>query len=321
MIDILLTVVGVVLVLQGADKLTDGSVALARRFSIPEFVIGLTVVAFGTSLPEFIVSLMASLEGAAAMGIGNVVGSNLFNTLMIVGVTAAIAPITVRKSTVHKDIPFSLLASIVLAALALDKVFGQGGTANVLSHGDGIALLAFFCVFMAYTMAIARPGKSSSTTEEESPESPLPLWKVTLFLLFGLAGLVIGGELFVKGASGIARSLGVSEAVIGLTLVAGGTSLPELATSIVAARKGKSGMAIGNVIGSNLFNVFWILGVCSCIAPMPVDGITPVDFVVLILSGVFFWLFSKTQYRVLRLEGVILVGMYVAYIGWLIANL
>ena len=315
--DILFTVLGAALVLKGADMLTDGSVALARRFAIPELVIGLTVVAFGTSLPEFVVSMLSSLSGAAAMGIGNVVGSNLFNTLMIVGVTAIVAPIAVQKSTIYKDIPFSLLASLMLTALAIDAFFGTAGSQNLLSRGDGIVLLGFFAVFMAYTFSIARGGgdDSSSTDDKEPAMSGL---KITLFILLGLAGLIGGGELFVRGATGIARELGVSEAVIGLTLVAGGTSLPELATSIIAARKGRSGMAIGNVIGSNLFNIFWILGACSCVAPMPVQGITPLDFLMLIISGLLFWLFSRTQHRIIRWEGCCLVAVYVAYLAWLL---
>ena len=323
-LSIVFVVVGAALVLVGADKLTDGSVGLARRLAIPELVIGLTVVAFGTSLPEFVVSFFASIEGAAAMSIGNIVGSNLFNTLMIVGCTALVCPITVARSTISKDIPFSILASIVLAALALDVYFGTG--ANVLDRGDGIALLGFFCVFMAYTFAIATSPTSPSGTAtsaeggaESAPE--MPTWHIALYLLLGLAGLIGGGELFVQGATGIARSLGVSEAVIGLTLVAGGTSLPELATSIMAACKGQSGIAIGNVVGSNLFNVFWILGACSCVSPLPVQGIEWTDFAVLLLSGLLFWLFSRTQHRILRWEGALLVTVYVAYITYLIAGL
>lgn len=322
MLDLLLVFIGVALVLLGADKLTDGSVGLARRFSIPEMVIGLTVVAFGTSLPELIVSLMASIEGSAAMGIGNVVGSNLFNTLMIVGVTAAIAPISVRKSTIYKDIPFALLASVMLAALALDQFLGNSEVPNQLSRGDGIALLGFFAVFMAYTFAIAKPSSQATKTLQEATGTPgLPIWKIVLFILGGLAGLIIGGELFVRGASGIAHAMGISEAVIGLTLVAGGTSLPELATSVMAARKGQSGIAIGNVIGSNLFNIFWILGLCSTITPMPVAGITYVDLAMLVFSALLFWFFAKTQKTILRWEGLVLVAVYCVYIGWLIYNL
>ncbi len=327
MANLLLAVVGIVLVLQGADKLTDGSVALARRFAISDMVIGLTVVAFGTSLPEFIVSLMASLRGAADMGVGNIVGSNLFNTLMIVGFTAIVAPIKVLKSTIYKDIPFTIIASVVLCALVLDSIFVSPETNNLLSRADGITLLCFFLIFMTYTFNSARsssnPAETTGATGNEGQAAPqeLPSWKVALFIIGGLIGLVLGGELFVRGASGIARNFGVSEAVIGLTLVAGGTSLPELATSIVAARKGKSGIAIGNVIGSNLFNVLWILGFCSCVSPMPIMGITPLDLSMLIVSSVLFWLFARTQHRIVRSEGILLVGIYVAYVVWLIMNL
>ena len=332
-LSILITLAGVVLVLKGADKLTDGSVFLARRFAIPEFVIGLTVVAFGTSMPEFIVTLVASLKGSADMGIGNVVGSNLFNTLMIVGVTAAIAPIAVPKNTIRKDIPFTILASVVLSAIALDRMFAEPGSIDVLTRGDGVALLGFFLVFLTYTLAIARPssGASSSSASLVDAESSassgsatsaadadMPGWKVALFIIGGLIGLIAGGELFVKGASDIAATLGVSDAVIGLTLAAGGTSLPELATSIIAARKGQSGMAIGNVIGSNLFNIFWILGLSSCISPMHVGGVTTVDFVVLILSGILFWLFARTRHLIQRWEGVLLIAVYLGYLTWLV---
>jgi cation:H+ antiporter len=322
LISILITLAGVLLVLKGADKLTDGSVSLARRFAIPEFVIGLTVVAFGTSLPEFIVTLVASLKGSSDMGIGNVVGSNLFNTLMIVGVTAAIAPIAVPKNTIRKDIPFTILASVVLSAIALDRMFAQPGSTDVLTRGDGVALLGFFLVFLTYTFAISRPSSETSSSSECSStsetEAELPGWKVALYIIGGLIGLIAGGELFVKGASDIAGTLGVSDAVIGLTLAAGGTSLPELATSIIAARKGQSGMAIGNVIGSNLFNIFWILGLCSCISPMQVGGVTVVDFALLVLSGVLFWLFAKTRHLIQRWEGVLLMAVYLGYITWLV---
>lgn len=322
MADILYALVGIVLVLYGADKLTDGSVGLARKFSIPEMVIGLTVVAFGTSLPEFIVSLMSSLQGSADMSIGNIIGSNLFNTLMIVGTTAAIAPIAVRKSTIYKDIPFTILASVMLIALASDHALGSSQPSDLLTRSDGIALLGFFAVFMAYTFAIAKPSPQTTQALMENSSAPgMPMWKVILFIIGGLVGLVVGGELFVRGASSIARDLGVSDAVIGLTLVAGGTSLPELATSIVAARKGNGGIAIGNVIGSNLFNVFWILGFCSTITPMHVTGIKPLDLVMLLVSALLFWFFAKTQKTILRWEGLVLVAVYCGYLAWLLSNL
>ena len=315
-ISILITIIGAALVLVGADKLTDGSVGLARRFQIPEFVIGLTIVAVGTSLPEFVVSLLSSINHAPGMAVGNIVGSNLFNTLMIVGCSALMCPIVVSRSTVAKDIPLSLLASIVLPALALDSLLG-GANANILSRGDGIAFLGFFAIFMAYTFSLA---KGNTAASESSSEPLMPLWKILAYIVLGIAALIGGGELFVNGATEIARSLGVSESVIGLTLVAGGTSLPELATSVVAARKGQSAMAIGNVVGSNLFYIFWILGACACVTPLPVEGIAWTDFGMLIFANVLFWLFSRSSHRVVRLEGAVLVAAYVAYIAYLISQ-
>ncbi len=317
LLNILFSVLGAILVLVGADKLTDGAVGLARRFRISEMVIGLTIVAFGTSLPEFIVSLIASIQGSAPMSIGNIVGSNLFNTLMIVGCTAIVSPIVVSRSTVYKDVPFSILASVVLITLALDSVLSRGSS-DMLTRGDGIILLCFFAVFMAYTMSIARPDSASDAT---SDSEQMPVWRMLLYIVFGMAGLIAGGELFVDGASGIARQLGVSEAVIGLTLVAGGTSLPELATSVVAARKGKSDIAIGNVVGSNLFNVFWILGFCATVSPMPVSGITWMDFTMLLFASLLFWLFARTKHNIQSWEGVVMVISFAAYITWLIIGL
>lgn len=319
LLDLLLAFAGIVLIIVGADRLTDGSVALARRFQVSELVIGLTIVAFGTSLPEFVVSLMSSLNGVPAMSIGNVVGSNLFNTLMIVGFTAVFAPIVVEKSTVKKDIPFSILSSLVLAALALDTFWDNAATDDILSRADGFVLLAFFVIFLFYSYSLATGSRAEATAEESG--AVLPSWKVALFIVLGLAGLVLGGELFVDGASGIARELGISEAVIGLTLAAGGTSLPELATSIVAARKGRSAMAIGNVIGSNLFNIFWILGACAMLLPMPVAGLTLTDFLMLFVASVLFWLLARTSYRVSRLEGAFLLALYVGYVTSLILAL
>lgn len=319
LLDLVIAIVGIVLIMVGADKLTDGSVALARRFHVSELVIGLTIVAFGTSLPEFVVSLMSSINGVPAMSIGNVVGSNLFNTLMIVGFAALVSPFVVGRSTVYKDIPFSIIASIVLAALALDAFWDSTMSADLLSRADGIILLAFFAIFVSYTYSLATKGNGDDAVVEGGVE--LPAWKVALFMVLGLVGLVAGGELFVDGASGVARELGISEAVIGLTLAAGGTSLPELATSIVAARKGRSAMAIGNVIGSNLFNIFWILGFCATLMPMPVSGLTVMDFLVLFAASVLFWIVARTSHRVSRLEGAFLVACYVAYITWLILSL
>ncbi|MBO4906484.1 MAG: calcium/sodium antiporter [Bacteroidaceae bacterium] len=328
LLNLIYTVVGATLVLIGANKLTDGSVGLAKRFGIPELVIGLTVVAFGTSLPEFIVSLLAGIRNdvaSSALSISNVVGSNLFNTLVIAGVSAVFCPIAISRSTVNKDIPLCILASTVLMALALDDIV-SGGSERFLTRGDGVALLAFFIIFMSYSLGLAKHrsrreaenGEVEAVAPDDTAEMPMSGLRIALYIVLGLAGLLGGGQLFVNGACGVAREAGVSEAVIGLTLVAGGTSLPELATSIVAARKGQSALAIGNVVGSNLFNIFWILGACSCIMPLPVTGLTPLDFLMLLGSSVCFWLFSRTSYRLARWEGALMASAYVVYIIWLI---
>ncbi len=313
-------IIGAALVLLGADKLTDGSVGLAARAGMSEMVIGLTVVAFGTSLPEFIVSLLAAVgsdDAATALSVSNIVGSNVFNTLVIAGVSAAVCPIAISRTTVNKDIPLCIMASVVLAALALDDVM-SGGSTRILTRGDGIALLGFFAIFMAYTFSLAQKDKPAEADADAQSTQPMSATRIAIYIVLGLGGLIGGGQLFVEGASGVAREAGVSEAVIGLTLVAGGTSLPELATSIVAARKGQSALAIGNVVGSNLFNIFWILGACSCITPLAVIGLTPIDFGMLIASSLLFWLFARSSYKLSRWEGYLMVTVYIAYLAWLI---
>lgn len=263
--NILLLIGGLILILLGANGLTDGAASVAKRFRIPPIVIGLTIVAFGTSAPELTVSVSSALKGSADIAIGNVVGSNIFNTLMIVGCTALFAPIVITRNTLRKEIPLCILSSIVLLICAND-VFLDKAPENILNRVDSLLLLCFFVIFMGYTFAIA----SKPVTMEQQAEHPvieeeteiksLPWWQSILYIIGGLAALIYGGQLFVDGATGIARNLGVSESIIGLTLVAGGTSLPELATSIVAALKKNPEIAIGNVIGSNLFNIFFVLG-------------------------------------------------------------
>lgn len=306
MIDILLIVVGVALVLFGADKLTEGASALARRMNVPEIVIGLTIVAAGTSAPELFVSIVSALKGTPDMAIGNVVGSNTMNAMLIVGCAAMVAPMAISPSTVKKDIPFSVLASLALIVLALDSFLGRI---------DGIILLAGFAAFMVYTLMQAKTGSSEAVKESS------PVWKNLLFVVFGLAGLVVGSNLFVDSASNVALSLGISEGVVGLTIVAGGTSLPELATSVVAARKGQSAIAIGNVIGSNVFNILLILGLTATISPLEIEGITTIDMAVMLLSVALVWFFSRTRYTVERWEGAVLVGGYMLYLGWLLISL
>ena len=305
------------MILLGANGLTDGSSSVAKRFGISDLVIGLTIVAFGTSAPELMVSLVSSIKGSAQLAIGNVVGSNIFNILMIVGLTAVVMPIKVQKNTITNEIPLVLLSSLALVACASDIVL-DGGVGNVIGRGDGILLLLFFAIFMRYTFSIAK----SSGEESGEQIKLMPIWKSLLFIVLGLAGLIFGGQLFVDGASGIARSLGVSESVIGLTLVAGGTSLPELATSVVAAVKKKPGIAIGNVIGSNLFNIFLVLGASATVSPLPLGNIGISDMLMLVVSSVLVWAagwFFKDK-TITRIEGAIMVALYVGYIWWLISG-
>ena len=316
-LDILFLLGGMALILLGANGLTDGSSSVAKRFGISDLVIGLTIVAFGTSAPELMVSLVSSIKGCSQLAIGNVVGSNIFNILMIVGLTAVVMPIKVQKNTITNEIPLVLLSSLALVACASDIVL-DGGVGNVIGRGDGILLLLFFAIFMRYTFSIAK----SSGEESGEQIKLMPIWKSLLFIVLGLAGLIFGGQLFVDGASGIARSLGVSESVIGLTLVAGGTSLPELATSVVAAVKKKPGIAIGNVIGSNLFNIFLVLGASATVSPLPLGNIGISDMLMLVVSSVLFWAagwFFKDK-TITRIEGAIMVALYVGYIWWLISG-
>lgn len=318
--DIFLLVGGLLLVLLGANGLTDGAASVAKRFNIPSIVIGLTIVAFGTSTPELTVSVSSALKGNADIAIGNVVGSNIFNALMIVGCTAMFAPIVVNRNTLLKEIPLCILSSVAVLICASDVIL-DGAVENVFSTADGLLLLCFFAIFLGYTFAIAK-NNPQEKEEETGDIKVLPIWKSVLYIIGGLAGLVWGGTLFVDGASGIARSLGVSESVIGLTLVAGGTSLPELATSVVAALKKNPEIAIGNVVGSNIFNVFFVLGCSASITPLHLVGITYFDLWVLVGSSVLLWFFGMffAKRTITRVEGAVLILCYVAYTAFLISQ-
>lgn len=319
LLSILYILVGVVVVLWGADRLTEGAVGVAERLHIPQLVIGLTIVAIGTSMPEFCVSFVSALKGTADLAVGNVVGSNIFNSLMIVGITAMVAPMTILKNTVRLDIPFALLASIMLAAFCYD---------GELTRLDAGILFGLFVVFMFITLQHAKKGKKEQGARSEKQEASskeqgeeMPVWKIVLLILVGLACLVLGSNVFVDGATKVATALGISDAVIGLTVVAMGTSIPELATSVVAARKGNSGIAIGNVLGSNVFNILLVIGLTGVISPMHIQGITWIDLSMLILSMVLLLLFSYTKYTIARWEGAVLTTLFVGYITWVIMNL
>lgn len=304
----LLLVLGIIVVLRAADWLTNGSVGLARRMGVPQIVIGLTIVAIGTSMPEFFVSLMSAVNGTPDLAVGNIVGSNIFNALLIVGVAAMVTPITILPSTVKKDIPVAVFASVLLMGMTLD---------GRISRIDAAILFAFFLVFIWLTLRGAKTGES---TEDAQTGKQLTVGKSIWFMLCGLIGLVVGSQVFVSNASALAHTIGISDAVIGLTIVAGGTSLPELATSVVAAKKGNSGIAIGNVLGSNVFNILMILGITGLVQPMTITGITMVDLAMMVVSMVLLWLFSFTKYRIQRWEGVVLTVVFVGYLSWLIVN-
>ena len=304
---VLFILIGAVLVLWGADRLTDGATALAQRLGVPQIVIGLTIVAMGTSMPEFFVSLMSAIKGTSDIAVGNVLGSNTFNTLAIVGITAMVAPMTISKNTVRKDMPFSVVASLALLLMCID---------GEVSRWDAAILFVGFMVFLGYTLYLARKGVAQNV--EVVKLENMSYWKACGLMLLGLACLVLGSHLFVDGATEVARSLGIPDAVIGLTIVALGTSLPELATSVVAARKGQSAIAIGNVIGSNVFNILMILGITGLVLPMDIHSITSVDFAVLLGSITLLWLFCYTKYTVEKWEGGVLTLAYVVYVGWLV---
>ena len=315
-INILLLIGGLALILIGANCLTDGASSVAKKWGVSDLVIGLTIVAFGTSAPELVISTLSAIDGSAELAIGNVVGSNIFNILAIIGCVALVMPIKVEKSIMSNEIPLVILSAIAILFCANDILL-NGSSTDLLSRGDGLILLLFFAIFMSYTFSIAKNGNSEDSTEEVKTMSGI---KATLFILGGLAGLIFGGQFFVDGASGIASSLGVSESIIGLTIVAAGTSLPELATSVVAALKKNSGMAIGNVIGSNIFNSFFVLGCASTITPLSMGGINNIDLLTMVGASVLFfifgWLFK--QRTITRIEGAVMVACYIAYTTFLV---
>ena len=296
--DILLFIVGLALILSGANALTDGASSIAKRMKVSELVIGLTIVAFGTSAPELAVSAISAIKGNGDIALGNVVGSNLFNTLMIIGCTVLVRPLKVSRLLIKKEIPLCILASFVLILLCADAT--EGCVAGGLSRTDGLVLLCFMAIFLSHTFSIAAGeeqkasvpaanGGCGADAAAESGIKEMPLWRAILFSIGGLIFLIAGGESFVRGASGLARALGASESLIAVTIVAGGTSLPELATSVVAALKGRSEMAVGNVVGSNLFNIFLILGLSSTISPIKLAGIGAIDLGMVLLSSIVLW--------------------------------
>ncbi len=319
-------VVGFVALVKGADYLVDGASAIAKRFGISDLVIGLTVVAFGTSMPEFVVNMVSVAEGSTDLAITNILGSNIINTFVILGLTALVYPIVSQKRSRDFDIPLSIIAGVlVLIFVSLQLPFGESGKG--IGRMGGIILLLLFCYFLYNTFRHAKehPEESELTNEgvNESRPSALPVWRAILMMLVGLLGLVIGGELIVKSAVDIAMRFGVSEAIIGLTIVALGTSLPELATSVIAAAKHNSDIALGNVFGSNIFNVFFVLAMSATIRPLPAyDGIE-LDAVMAALGSIIVWMAVKTNHerKIQRWAGALLLLVYGAYLTYRLLNI
>ena len=316
LLQIAILIVGLLLILFGANYLVDGSSSIARRFGLSEFVIGLTIVGIGTSTPEMVVSFLSAFKGNADMAIGNIVGSNIFNTMLILGITAIVAPLTITKSNLKKDIPLNIGVTVLLILLGMNgTIFGHGE--NILSRVDGIILLAIFAWYMWSSF------KNDSVDDESEDIKSYSLGLSVLLIIGGLAALVIGGRLFVNAATEIARLFGVSDKFIAITVMAAGTSMPELATSVVAAIKGRGQLALGNVVGSNISNILLILGGSALIHPLSFGGMTTVDLAVCLGCTLFILLSAATFKRkqLDKMEGAILVLGMAAYMWYLIANL
>lgn len=315
-------VIGLVAIIKGADWLTDGAASIAHHFGIPTIVVGLTIVAVGSSMPEFVVSVVSAFKGNVDMALGNVVGSNIFNILAIVGITALVMPITIDRRNMKYDVPFVVLSSLFIAITAFDSFFDTTNpVTDSISRSDGLLMLCTFAVFMSYTMSIAKNDQDKATDTSGNEYKQSPLWKNILFVLIGLVLLVAGGDGLVEGASGIARWIGISESVIALTIVSAGTSAPELAASVMAAKKGDTAMALGNVVGSVVFNVFFVLGTSAVIVPLGIGGVTATDILVLLGASILLWIltaFGQKQLIITRTEGAIMVIMAIAYYTYLV---
>lgn len=316
LVQFLILLGGLFLILTGANYLVDGASSIAKKFGLSEFIIGVTIVGIGTSAPEMVVSIVSAIQGKADMSIGNVVGSNIFNTLMILGITALIAPLTITKSNLKKDIPINIGITVLLILLGMNfTIFGHGE--DKLSRLDGALMFGLFVWYLWSSF------RSDSAAEDDSDMKIFPNWLAALMILGGLAALVFGGRLFVDSATAIAKGLGVSDKFIAITVMAAGTSMPELATCVVAALKGRGQLALGNILGSNISNILLILGISSLITPLTFNGITVVDMATLLLCSVVIFLsalmFRKKELD--RIEAVILLLIEAAYMWYLIANL
>lgn len=320
MLDFIYVVAGLAVIILAANWLVNGAASLAKRFNVSNIVIGLTIVAFGTSAPELVINIISTLKGNTEIAIGNALGSNIANILLILGVSAVIYPLSIQRNTKWKEIPFSLLAAIVLLICAND-VFLNHYSENQLSRGDGLVFLMFIVIFVVYTFGIAKI-KNGEPKEETESIKEMKLIKSIFLIFLGLIGLFLGGQYFVDGAVNIARILGMSESVIGLTIVSIGTSLPELATSIVASYKKSSDIAVGNIVGSNIFNIFFVLGISSTIKPLPFHETSNIDIMLVVVASLllFFSTMTFKKAKLDRTEGAFFLVIYVSYIIYLITQ-
>lgn len=307
---------GFVLLVKGADLFVDGACAISEKLKIPAYLVGLTVVALGTSLPEAAVSITASIQGSNEIAIGNVIGSNTFNTLVVLGASAIIAPVAVKRDILKRDFPFCIFITAVMLALMITL---NGGDDYAISRIGGVILLALFAAFMTYSIIAGK--KHADEISAEAPlQKPMSTPKCILLVMLGIAGVIAGGELTVYGAKALALMAGLSEKVVALTVVAIGTSLPELVTSIVAARKKQNDIAVGNVIGSNIFNILFILGISAAISPIPTDIASVIDGVILTGFMVITYIFSLVRKKITRGEGIVMILLYVAYTAYLLVR-
>ncbi len=316
----LLLVVGFVILIAGADYLVKGASSIAKKLNISDLIIGLTVVSIGTSAPELSVNIMASLEGSAGMAIGNVVGSNIFNFLAIIGITALIRPINLKSSLIKIEIPYAILACAALLFVTADVLLD--GNLGVINRSDGLILILFFSIFLYYIFLSAKKGEIKEKDATEHDTKTYSVWISVIMIAGGLAALIFGGDIIVDHATILARQWGFSDNLIGLTILAVGTSLPELATSVVAALRGNSDIAIGNVVGSNIFNIFFILGISAVIFPLPVAPESIIDGLVVTVATalVLFFAHRGKGQRIDKIEGIILIATYVGYVAYLLVR-
>ncbi|GKV54106.1 K+-dependent Na+/Ca+ exchanger [Sporosarcina sp. NCCP-2222] len=312
-----LLLVGFVLLIKGANYFVDGSSNIARLLQVPPILIGLTIVAFGTSSPEATVSILAALEGNADVAVGNVVGSNIFNITLVVGLTAFLYPLKVEAETIKKEIPFTLLASVALLILMSDVAL-QGYSENMITRSDGFIFILFLCIFVYYIIEVGLKSRKNAVNEHDTENSS---WGKNIFItIIGLAAIIFGGDLVVNNGTKIAYSLGMSETLVGLTIIAIGTSLPELVTSISAALKKESEIALGNIVGSNIFNILFVLGASAVISPLQVNDKVFMDVVFMIALTVILLIFSRTGYKIGKREGMVLAVVYIIYLAYIIVR-